>query len=212
MHDEADGVPAAPLPLAPFAAESSDTLVGASPHAVPRLAVVGVPGDTPAVEQVDAFVGSCADPKSPADAPAAPVARDRSVARTPESVVVMLDRLASASAVGPLVCGAGALPFGADGLVVVEVVAGALALVPGALAVVDPRDAPLGAGAAPVVTVAGSLDEMTAGPTLPPLAVAVPPAAGCSGPVGAEGWTESPGSPASAALPPKWSSAITASV
>jgi hypothetical protein len=187
MHDEADGVPAAPLPLAPFAAESSDTLVGASPHAVPRLAVVGVPGDTPAVEQVDAFVGSCADPKSPADAPAAPRALDRNVARTPESVVVMLVRLASASAVGWLACGVGALPLGADGFVVVEVVAGALALVPGALAVVDPRDMPLGSGAAPLETVAGSLDEMTAGPRAPPLAVAVPPATGCSGPVGATG-------------------------
>jgi hypothetical protein len=102
------------------------------------------------------------------------------VACTPESDARMLVWLVSPLAVGPLACGAVAPVPGAAGLVVVVAPAGALALVPGALAVVDELDAPFGCGAVPLEAVTGSLDETVAGPTLPPLAVAVPPAAGWS--------------------------------
>jgi hypothetical protein len=209
-HDEAEGEPAPPFPLALLAAESSETVDGVPPHAVPRLAFVGTPGDASAVLQVDAFVGSCAEPKPGANAPAAPVARDRIVARTRPSDVERFERLVSASAVGPVVSGAGVLPSGADGLVVVVVVAGALAVVPGALAVVDALDAPLGCGAVPLDAITGSLDEMTAGPSEPPLAVAVPPAAGCSVPGRRSGWSASRGSSASATVLPRFRSAMTA--
>ena len=178
MQDDAEGVPA-PFPPALFAAESSETVDGAPPpHALLRLAFVGAPGDASAFVQVEAFVGSCAEPRSPADAPAAPVAREMIVACAPESDVQTLVWLVSPSAVGPLVCGAGAPLPGAAGSVVVVAAAGALALVPGPLAVVDELDPPFGCGVVPLEAVTGSLDETAAGPTFPPLAVAVPRAAG----------------------------------
>jgi len=79
-HDDADGVPPAACLFALFAAESSETVDGVPPHAVPRLAFAGTPGSAAAVVQVEAFVGSCAEPTRRSDAPAAPVARDRIVA------------------------------------------------------------------------------------------------------------------------------------
>ena len=86
-QDDADGVPA-PFPPALFAAESSETVDGVPPpHALLRLTFVGAPGAASAFKHVDAFVGSWADPRSPADAPAAPVAREMIVACTPESDV-----------------------------------------------------------------------------------------------------------------------------
>jgi hypothetical protein len=210
VHDEAEGAPLAPFPFAPFAAESSETLVRSLPHAVPRLASVGMPGVAPAVVHVDAFIGSCAEPTPAADAPAAPVALDRIIACRRLSDVETVVRLVSASAVGPLVFGSGAVASGADGDAVVDPAAGALALAPGPLAVVDAFDLPLGAGVVPLESVTGSLDEMTAGPSAPPLAVAVPPAAGRSGLGRTSGWSNSPGSPASATLPPRFRNAMTA--
>jgi len=211
-QDDADGVPA-PFPPALFAAESSETVDGVPPpHALLRLTFVGAPGAASAFKHVDAFVGSWADPRSPADAPAAPVAREMIVACTPESDVQTRVWLVSALAVGPLVCGAGAPVPGAAGLVVVVVATGALALVPGALAVVDELDVPFGCGAVPLEAVTGSLDETAAGPTVPPLAVAVPPATGWSVLGRTSGWSNSRGSSANAAVPPRWSSAITARI
>jgi hypothetical protein len=212
-QDAAEGMPEASFPPVLFAAESSEMVDGVPPpHALPRLTLVGVPGDTSAFVQVEAFVGSCADARSPADAPAAPVARDTIVACRPESDVQTLVWLVSASAVGPLVSGSGVSPLGADGSVAVVAATGALALVPGPVAVVDESDAPFGCGVVPLETVTGSLDETAAGPTSPPLAVAVPPAAGWSALGRTSGWSVSRGSSANAALPPRWSSANTATI
>jgi hypothetical protein len=52
-HVDPDGVPAAPLPE-PFALKSSDAEEGCVPQLVPRLASVGTPGVTSAVEHVEA--------------------------------------------------------------------------------------------------------------------------------------------------------------
>jgi hypothetical protein len=101
-HDDAAGVPPAPLPFALFAAEFSETVDGWPPHAVPRLAFVGTPGAASAVVHVDAFVGSCAEPTRRSDAPAAPVARDRILARRRESDIETSLWLVSPLAVGPL--------------------------------------------------------------------------------------------------------------
>jgi hypothetical protein len=82
--------------------------------------------------------------------------------------------------------------------------------VPGPLAPVAELELPLDCGAVPLDTVTGSLDEMIAGPSVPGLSAAVPPAAGRSVAGRTSGWSESRGSSASAALPLKWSNAITA--
>ena len=112
---EPEGPPAAPLPSEPLAPRSSEAVDGCVPQLVPRLASVGTPGDASAVEQVDAFVGSCAEP-NPSTAPANdPVAVAIAFARTRESEVETLDRLASAFADGPEVVGVGVDPSGADG-------------------------------------------------------------------------------------------------
>jgi hypothetical protein len=74
MHDEAAGVLPAPLPLAVLAEASSLAVVGPLPHVELRLALVGTPGSTPAVEQVEALVGSCADPTPATKPPNAAVA------------------------------------------------------------------------------------------------------------------------------------------
>jgi hypothetical protein len=167
-QDELGGVPLAPFPSAPLAEKSSDALVGSAPHAVPRPTSVGTAGDASAVVQVDAFVGSCAEPTPSADAPNDPAAVEMIVARTRESDVDTVVRLASASAHGPLVVVAGTLPLGGDGSgSAVEAPTGALALVP--LAVVDPPDCPAGPAVVVLDAAFGSLDEMPAGPASPPL-------------------------------------------
>jgi hypothetical protein len=79
------------------------------------LTSAGTPGDASVVEQVEAKVGSSADP-TPASEPAnEPVAVATAVARIPESVALTLVWLASASAEGPDVVASGTDPSGADG-------------------------------------------------------------------------------------------------
>lgn len=139
-----------------------------------RLRSVGKPGEASAVEQVEAKVGSSAEP-TPAREPAnEPVAVAIAVARTPESVIETLVWLASAPAEGPDVVGAD--PSGAEGSGCdADPVIGTVAVVPGPVAVVEPCVGVL----APVVfelpAVIGSLDATVAGPASPPFAVADPP-------------------------------------
>jgi hypothetical protein len=80
-QEEAEG-----FPLAPPAEACSDAVDGALPHIVPRLALDGTPGDASALVHVDALLGSSAA-TSPAEAPNAPRAVDRFVARTREPEV-----------------------------------------------------------------------------------------------------------------------------
>jgi hypothetical protein len=162
---------------APPAEKVSPTVEGPLPHIVPALAIVGTPGDASAVLHVDAAVGSSNDPRRLADPPNAPVAFARVRARTRESEVETLVWLASVFAVGPVVvvdgaAGSGAVAFGCDA----DAFAGALAVVPGPLAEVDPPNAPLGAPLVELDAPMGSLVTRVAGPTLPPLADADPPA------------------------------------
>jgi hypothetical protein len=172
-----DGVPAAPLLPEPFALKSSDAEDGTVPQLVPRLASVGTPGEASAVEHVEAYVGSSAEP-TPASEPAnepRPVAI--AFALTRESEVETLDRLASASAAGPDVVGAGVEPSGAEGLGCdAEAFVGTVALVPGPVAVVEPPDGEFGAAVFELEVVIGSLDVTVAGPALPGVADAEPPA------------------------------------
>src|SRR5258708_10214213 len=101
-QEELEGVPLAPYPPAPVAAKSSDALVGSPPQAVPRLTFVGAPGVASAVVQIDANVGSCAEPTPSAHAPNAPVALEMMAARTPpQSVVETGVRLPSATSDSP---------------------------------------------------------------------------------------------------------------
>jgi hypothetical protein len=180
------------------------------PHIVPALAFVGTPGDASAVLHVDAAVGSSNDPRRLADPPNAPVAFARVRARTRESEVETLIWLASVFAVGPVVvvdgaAGSGAVAFGCDG----DAFAGALAVVPGPLAEVDPPDAPLGAPLVELDAPMGSLVTRVAGPTLPPLADADPPAVERCGSGRTSGRAEIVGSEARATLPPRSRSART---
>ena len=115
----------------------------------------------------------------------------------------------SASAVGPVVvadgtAGSGAVVFGCDG----DTFAGALAVVPGPLAADDPFAAPLGAAVVELDALTGSLIATVAGPMLPPLADAYPPAVEPCGSVRTSGSAEM-GSSANATLPPRLRSAMT---
>ena len=174
-HAEPEGVPAAPLPSEPFAEKSSEAEDGWAPQFAPRLASVGMPGDASAVEQVEAFVGSSAEPIPASDPANEPVAVATAFARTCESEVVMVVRLASALADGPDVVGAGADPSGVD-VLGCDAVVGAVARVPGPVAEVEPREGALGPVVFELDAVIGSLDATVVGPALPPFAEADPPA------------------------------------
>ena len=151
-----EGAPLPPLPSAPFAPACSEADVGCAPHAVARLTSVGTPGEAPALEQVEAFVGSWADPMPAALPPKAPVALAIRFARTCESDVDTLDRLASAFAPGPDVSGLGVDPSGADGFgFEAAALVGTVAVVPGAVAVVAPRPVVPGAAELELEAVTG---------------------------------------------------------
>jgi hypothetical protein len=127
----------------------------------------------------------------------------------------MLVWLASAFAAGPDVVGLGGEPSGADGLGCdADVVRGALALVPGPASVVDPRDgelAELGAVVVELDAVIGWLVANVAGPALPPVADADPPAVEAPWASGrASGWAVSIGLSARAGAPQSARSAMTA--
>ena len=172
-----EGAPFPPLPSAPFAAACFETEVGCVPHAVARLTSVGTPGEAAAVEQVDAVVGSWADPMPAALPPKASVAFAIKFARTRESAMDTLDRLASAFAAGPEVSGLGVDPSGADGFGF-EALAfiGTVAVVPGPVAVVVPCPVVPGAAEFELEAVTGWLNATVAGPALPGVADAEPPA------------------------------------
>ena len=132
-------------------------------------------------------------------------------ARTRESEVETLDRLASAFADGPDVVGAGADPSGAEGLGCdADADVGALALVPGPLAKIQLRAGAFGAPVFEVDAVIGSLDVTVAGPALPPLAEADPPAVEPAGSGRTSGCTETTGSAARASVPHTLRIAMTA--
>jgi hypothetical protein len=158
---------------------------------------VGTPGATPAVEHVDAFVGSWAEPTPTADAPNAATAVARRSALTPELDAVTLVPLASIDAEGPDVDGAdvsGAAGFGCD----VDVPVGAEARVPGPARLVDEDDERSGAADVDVDPTIGSLVAALAGPTVPPSAEADPPAVDRSVPGPMSGRTSTTGPPGSA--------------
>jgi hypothetical protein len=135
-HVDAEGFPPAALLSEPLAEKSSDADDGPGPQLVSRLTSVGTPGEASAVEQVEAYVGSWAEPIRAAHAPNVPVAVAMAFARTRESDVETVDRLASAFADGPDVVGAD--PSGADGLGCdADALVGAVALVPGPVAVIQ---------------------------------------------------------------------------
>src|SRR2546430_4652819 len=144
-HADPEGVPAALLPPTPATEKSSDAVDGPLPHIVPTLASVGTPGDTSAVLHVDAKVGSSNDPRPLADPAKEPVAKARIRALIRESDVETLLWLASALAAGPVVVADGTAR---SGVVVLgcagDTFAGALAVVPGPPAEVDPAAGPLG--------------------------------------------------------------------
>jgi hypothetical protein len=157
--------------------KSSDADDGAVPHAVPRLTSVGTPGEASAVEQVVAFVGSSAEPIPATDPPNAAVAVATASARTPESEVEIFVWLASTVADGPNVVGVGVEPSGAAGSGSdADAVVGTVAVVPGAVAVVEPLDSSVERAVLELDTMIGSLDPIVAGPALPPPAEADPPA------------------------------------
>ena len=208
-HAEPDGVPAAPFPSEPFAEKSSDADDGWAPQLVPRLASVGTPNEASAVEHVEALVGSSTEPTPAWDPQNEFLPLATAFARTPRSVVDIVVRLASALADGPDVVGAD--PSGSDGLgCVVDAVVGAEALVPGPVAVVEPREGSFGPAVFELDAVIGSLDATVAGPALPPLAEEDPPAVELCGSGRTSGWAESVGPSARARLPKTLSSAITA--
>ena len=183
-HVDPDGVPAAPLPPEPFAPKSSEAEDGCVPQFVPRLASVGTPGDASAVKQVEAFVGSSAEPIPASDPANEPVALATAFARTRESEVERVFRLASAFADGPDVVGAGVDPSGVEGCAV-QALIGAVAVVPGPVAVVVPAGCALEPTVFALDAVTGSLDATEAGPASSPLADAEPPAVELFG----SGWT-----------------------
>lgn len=172
------------------------------------LASVGTPGEASAVEHVEAFVGSSAEP-NPSTAPAnEPVAAAIALARTREFEVEALDRLASALADGPDVVGVGADPSGDDGSggdAVARV--GTVARVPGAVADDEPFVEVPGAALFELEAVTGSVEATLEGPTLPGLADADPPAVEPSVPGWTTGCAKSAGPSASAGIPVKSSSA-----
>jgi len=181
-QEDAAGVPAAPLPLAVFAAESSETVDGVPPHAVPRLAVVGTPGAASAVVHVDALVGSCADPTRRSDTPAAPVARDRIVARSFLSCNenVALARVATCGRSTRL--GIRCAAVGRSRRIRRRRRCGRRRARSRARGARGGRRARAAArcGDVPLERITGSLDVMMAGPTVPGVSAAVPPAAGRS--------------------------------
>lgn len=212
-HADPEGPPVPPLPSALLAPACSEADVGCVPQVVPRLAFVGTPGAASAVEQVEAFVGSSAEPTPAALPPKAPVAFAIRFARTRESDVETLDRLASAFAAGPEVSGVGADPSGADGFgFEAPAFVGTLAVVPGPVAVVEPRPVVPGAAEFELDAVTGWLDAMVAGPALPGVADAEPPAFEPCVPGSITGCAESAGPSASAWIPAMLSSATTATV
>ena len=209
-HADPEGVPAALLPPTPATEKSSDAVDGPLPHIVPTLASVGTPGDASAVLHVDAKVGSSNDPRPLADPAKAPVAMARIRALIRESDVETLLWLASALAAGPVVVAdgtarSGAVVLGCAG----DTFAGALAVVPGPLAEVDPAAVPLGVPLVELEAVTGSLDATVAGPTVPPSTDADPPAVEPCGSGRTSGRTEIVGSSANATLPPRSRSAMT---
>jgi hypothetical protein len=161
-----------------FALKSSEAEDHDVPQLVPRLALVGTPGDTSAVEQVDAFVGSSAEPTPSSEAVNHAVASAMAFARTRPSDVETLVRLASASAEGPVVAGDGSDPSGAEGSgSAVDPLAGTVAVVPGPVADVELFEGPVEPGVVVELDAAiGSLIATVAGPASPPLADADPPA------------------------------------
>jgi hypothetical protein len=141
-HVEAEGFPLPPFSSAPLAEKSSEAVDESEPHAVPRLASVGTPGEASAPRHDDARVGSSVDPPA-ADPPNAPVKLMTTIALMCPSDAETVVRLVSASAVGPEVAGSGVEPSGGDVLgsdVAPRV--GTLADVPGPAAVVDPVELP----------------------------------------------------------------------
>jgi hypothetical protein len=209
-HVDPEGDPPPPL-SAPFAEKSSDADDGALPQLVPRLASVGTPGVASAVEQLEAYVGSSAEPIPVAEPPKAPVAVATAFARTCPSEVDTLLRLASALAVGPVLVGAGADPSGAERSGCdAEAVVGTVARVPGPAAEVDPRVGAFGDPLFELDAVIGSLDATLAGPALPGVADVDPPAVEPAGSGRTSGCAETVGSWANARFPHTLSIAMTA--
>ena len=210
-HDDADGLPPAALPSVWFAAKSSDAVDAPSGQLVVKLASVGVPGEASAAEHVERNVGSSAPPIPLSDPPNAfrPIAMRFTRARESETETVLL--LASASVVGPDVVGVGVDPSGAEGSgCAVHAFVGAVAVVPGPVAVVvlpgwlfDPVVDELDA-------VTGWLELTVAGPALPPLADADPPTVELSWLGRTSGCADTFGGSASAMPPHTFRQAMTA--
>jgi hypothetical protein len=212
-HVDADGVPAAPLPSVSFAEKSSDADDGCVPQLVPTLRLVGTPGVASAFEQVEAKVGSSAEP-NPASEPAnEPVPVAIAFARIPESSAEAFVRLASASADGPYVVGVGAEPSGADGSGCDdEAFSGALAVVPGPVAEAEPCEGVPGPVVFELVALTGSLVATVAGPAFPPSAKADPPTVELCASGRTSGCAETAGPSARARPPDTFRSAITAKI
>jgi hypothetical protein len=206
-----DGVPAPPLPSELRERKSSDAEDGRVPQLVPRLASVGTPGETSAVEHVDAYVGSSAEP-TPASEPAKeprPIAI--AFARSREFDVDTLVRLASASAVGPEVVGVGVDPSGAAGCGCdADADVGTVARVPGPLAEVELLEGAVEPVVLALDAVIGSLDETVAGPAAPGVTDADPPAVDRCGSGAMFGCADTEGGSASAGLAQTKRSAKTA--
>jgi len=129
-------------------------------------------------------------------------------ARTRESEVETLLRLASAFADGPLVVGAD--PSGEEGLGCAAIAfVGAVAVVPGPFAEVEPRVGEFGAVVFELDAVIGWLDVTVAGPALPPVAEADPPAVDPLGSGRTSGCAENAGLSARATFPKTSRSAMT---
>ena len=174
---------------------------------MPRLASVGTPGDASAVEQVEALVGSSAEPIPASDPANEPVAVATVFARTRVSEVETVVRLASAFADGPDVVGADTDPSGPDGLGC-DAVVGAVARVPGPVAYVEPREGSLGPVVFELDAVIGSLDAKVAGLASPPFAEADAPTVELCVSGRTSGCAESAGPSARARLPQTFRRAI----
>ena len=211
-HADPEGVPAAPFPSGSLALKSSDAEDHEVPQLVPRVTSVGTPGDASAVEHVDDVVGSSTDPT-----PATPPAKDAIAfairfARTLESDTETSDSVASASADGPEVVGAATDPSGTEGSgSEVDAFVGAVAVVPGPVAVVELLEGPVEPGVVvELEAVIGLLGAKVAGPASPPPADAEPPAVEPWGPGRRSGSADAAGPSASARPADTFSSAITA--
>lgn len=169
---------------------------------------MGTPGDTSAVEHVEAFVGSSAEPIPASDPANAARAVAIAFARIRESEVETVVRLASAFADGPDVVGAGAVPSGADRLGC-DAERGAVAVVPGPAADVEPFEGAFGPVVFELDAVIGSLDATVAGPALPPVAEADPPAVELCVPGRTSGWAVRAGPSARARAPSAFRKTIT---